>query len=108
MATELDRSAQIAKQAANYPPALAERYTRFAHALPPELGGEFWGFIWALDFWARGDTLDDEREIWEQVLAHVPGLAPALRLVKRHVIGSVDGCQAKPGAKCPFSVDAAA
>jgi hypothetical protein len=108
MATELDPRASLAEFVADYPPGVAADVLAFAQQLPDARVRDFLTILLAVTRVASDDTLDGEAQIWEGVCAHFAGIAPALRLVKRHVEGSLDGCQDEPGADCPFEVGAAA
>ena len=77
-----------------FPPDLAVRALSLAGKLPDE------DIEILLDLWTAVDDravtagADWERQTWERILAHVPGLAPALNMIRAHVLEEEPTCAA--------------
>ena len=82
-----------------YPVELRARIAAFMAELSAEQRTRFDAILNGVDNAASAATLVAEKEVWQQVLAHAPGLAPALELVHTHVTGFMPPCQ-PPGADC--------
>jgi hypothetical protein len=82
-----------------FPPALAADLAAFEEALPPEQGARFRALVAEVDNAVNAATLRAEDEQWRRVLAHFPGLAPALGVVWSHVHALSGGCGAGSGCE---------
>jgi len=82
----------IAACAAQFSPALGARLAALAHALPAAQARALLALARDISSETYAETCDGLERNWEQVLAHVPGLAPALQLVEDHVLGLRSPC----------------
>jgi hypothetical protein len=81
-----------ADAAANYGPVIAADIAVIEQALPPALRSRFARVCGAIDEYAGDAMLADQERIWRLTLAHFAGIAPALELVRAHVMGEVEAC----------------
>jgi hypothetical protein len=75
-----------------YPPELALRLLSFASTLPEDQARSFLDLLREVDDAATARAALQERAHWERLVAHLPGLAPALDLLRAHVRGTEPPC----------------
>jgi hypothetical protein len=83
-----------------YPPDLALRLLTFASALPAEQAKSFLQLLQAVDDAAVARVTEAEQVDWQQLRAHLPGLAPTLDLLRAHIQGTEPPCT--PDGDCPL------
>jgi hypothetical protein len=71
--------------------------------LPPALAERVHRLVIRVEDAAQYAALRADDETWHRVLAHVPGLAPALELIRLHCEGALPACAA-PGHPAPCSL----
>jgi hypothetical protein len=77
-----------------YPPDLALRLLTFASTLPDDQAKGFLDLLRTVDAAAVARTTAEEQVRWQRLLAHLPGLAPTLELLRAHLHGSEPPCTA--------------
>src|SRR4051812_17079788 len=70
---------------AAYPPELALRLLTFASTLPEDQAKGFLELLRTVDDAAVGRATVQEQVRWQRLLAHLPGLAPTLDLLRAHI-----------------------
>ena len=75
-----------------YPAAVRDLLVPLAEGLPPGEALELLDLVTALDTAVSRRTYDDAEDTWQRILAHLPGLAPALQLVHDHVVHLISPC----------------
>ena len=79
-----------------YPPELRARIVALAETLTPTQADELLGIVAAVDSAIQAATYRADDETWRRVLAHFPGLAPALDVVWSHVHCLAGPCDLPP------------
>jgi hypothetical protein len=64
----------------------------FAGQLSDPQAAELWRALAALDQLYSDRRLEQERALWGAITAHLPGLAPTLRLLQSHLEGDTGTC----------------
>jgi hypothetical protein len=89
--------------AEQYPPELALRLLTFASTLPEAQAQSFLELLRAVDDAVTARAAEHEQVSWQQLVTHLPGLAPTLELLRAHVQGVVPSCtmdSAEGGEHC--------
>jgi hypothetical protein len=74
------------------PPPLAARMIALATSLSDEQVDTLAEFLRVLDDRAVASSTEEAIVTWQRILAHLPGLAPALELVRAHVLDVEESC----------------
>jgi hypothetical protein len=83
-------------------PELAMRALALASQLPDAQIEALLALLRAMDDRAVATQTDEEDATWQGILAHVPGLAPSLEVIRAHVQGVEAPCSAAGAcALCP-------
>jgi hypothetical protein len=83
----------IAQLAAGYPPDVAARISRLAHALPEDQAWELLQLVGAVDHAAMDVAAANEARIWLKICDHMANPRAVLELVRAHVSRGGELCR---------------